>query len=59
MAEDLRAFAGARPSGWNHDDWVGFLTDLAAKGHDCSDPEQIGAIASSYDVEVVGPPLSV
>lgn len=43
LAEDLRAFAQARPSGWNHDDWVGFLTELAAKGHDCSDPEQIGA----------------
>ncbi|MBB4636550.1 hypothetical protein [Longimicrobium terrae] len=43
LAEDLRAFAGARPSGWNHDDWVGFLTELAAKGHDCSDPEQVGA----------------
>jgi hypothetical protein len=43
LQEDLRAFATARPSGWNHEEWVGFLTELAAKGHDCSDPEQIGA----------------
>jgi hypothetical protein len=43
LQEDLRAFAAARPSGWNHDDWLAFLTDLSARGHDVSDHGAIGA----------------
>lgn len=42
LAMDLRAFAIARPSGWNHDDWVLFLEYLASQGHDVSDADGIG-----------------
>jgi hypothetical protein len=40
---DLRAFASARPSGWNHEDWMAFLGHLSEKGHDVSDHQTIGA----------------
>lgn len=43
LQADLRSFAAARPGGWNHDEWLGFLDSLRASGHDCSDPEAIGA----------------
>ncbi|HEX6041806.1 helix-hairpin-helix domain-containing protein [Longimicrobium sp.] len=42
LAVDLRAFAVARPGGWNHDDWVSFLEHLSTQGHDISDAEGIG-----------------
>ncbi|HEX2209871.1 MAG TPA: helix-hairpin-helix domain-containing protein [Longimicrobium sp.] len=42
LQADLRAFALARPSGWNHDDWQAFLGHLAEKGHDVSDHGAIG-----------------
>jgi hypothetical protein len=43
LQADLRAFAIARPGGWNHDDWLGFLDWLRQKGHDCSSTEEIGS----------------
>ncbi|HEX6913250.1 MAG TPA: helix-hairpin-helix domain-containing protein [Longimicrobium sp.] len=42
LAADLRAFAMARPSGWDHDDWVSFLAHLGEQGHDVSDADGIG-----------------
>lgn len=42
LAVDLRSFAVARPSGWNHEDWVAFLDHLSTRGHDISDAEGIG-----------------
>ncbi|HEU0053558.1 MAG TPA: helix-hairpin-helix domain-containing protein [Longimicrobium sp.] len=42
LAADLRAFAVARPEGWNHDDWLAFLAHLAGRGHDTSDADGIG-----------------
>jgi hypothetical protein len=43
LQADLRAFAIARPSGWNHEDWMAFLGHLQEKGHDVSDHQTIGA----------------
>ncbi|WP_420125425.1 hypothetical protein [Longimicrobium sp.] len=43
LQADLRAFAIARPSGWNHEDWMSFLGHLGEKGHDVSDHQTIGA----------------
>lgn len=43
LQADLRAFAIARPSGWNHEDWLGFLDSLRQKGHDLSAPQEIGS----------------
>lgn len=43
LQADLRAFAIARPSGWNHEDWMAFLGHLSEKGHDVSDHQAIGA----------------
>ncbi|HEY7766949.1 hypothetical protein [Longimicrobium sp.] len=43
LQADLRAFAIARPGGWNHEDWLGFLDSLRQKGHDLSAPEEIGS----------------
>jgi|GEM_PF-1179048 len=43
LQADLRAFAIARPSGWDHEDWVAFLGHLSQQGHDVSDHGAIGA----------------
>ncbi len=53
LQADLRAFAQARPSGWNHDDWVSFLSDLASRGHDVSDAERIGSRLEQERLAVV------
>jgi hypothetical protein len=42
LKADLRDFASGRPSGWNHDDWLGFLDHLQQRGHDTSDHEHVG-----------------
>jgi hypothetical protein len=42
LQADLRAFAIARPAGWNHEDWMAFLAHLNEKGHDVSDQQAIG-----------------
>lgn len=42
LQADLRAFAIARPGGWNHDDWESFVGHLAERGHDVADRDAIG-----------------
>jgi hypothetical protein len=42
LQADLRAFAIARPAGWNHEDWMSFLGHLGEKGHDVSDHQAVG-----------------
>lgn len=42
LKADLREFASARPGGWNHDDWIGFLDHLRGRGHDVSDADGVG-----------------
>ena len=42
LRADLREFASARPGGWNHDDWIGFLDHLRGRGHDVSDSDGVG-----------------
>ncbi|MDB4951796.1 MAG: hypothetical protein JWM27_4445 [Gemmatimonadetes bacterium] len=42
LRADLRDFASARPSGWDHDDWLGFLDHLKSRGHDTSDHDGVG-----------------
>lgn len=53
LREDLRAFAAARPSGWEHHDWLAFLDHLRERGHDTSDPEAIGAALERERLAVV------
>lgn len=53
LKADLRAFASARPSGWNHDDWVAFLAHLAERGHDTSNDAEIGARLERERLSVV------
>jgi hypothetical protein len=42
LQQDLREFAGARPQGWSHEDWLSFLDYLKGRGHDTGDAEAIG-----------------
>src|SRR5687768_8777808 len=42
LKSELRLFASARPGGWDHDDWMTFLDQLSSRGHDTSDPSDIG-----------------
>ena len=53
LQADLRAFALARPAGWNHEDWVSFLSELGTRGHDVSDAEGIGARLEQERLAVV------
>lgn len=53
LQADLRAFAQARPGGWNHDDWVSFLSELGTRGHDVSDAEHIGSRLEQERLAVV------
>jgi hypothetical protein len=53
LQADLRAFAQARPGGWNHEDWVVFLADLSARGHDVSDSAGIGSRLEHERLSVV------
>jgi hypothetical protein len=42
LQKDLREFASARPSGWEHDDWLNFLESLRSRGHNVNDRDAIG-----------------
>lgn len=42
LRSELRAFASARPGGWDHADWLTFLDHLGTRGHDVSDADGIG-----------------
>jgi hypothetical protein len=53
LQADLRAFAIARPGGWNHDDWMSFLAQLGERGHDVSDAEGIGSRLEQERLAVV------
>ena len=44
LKKDLRDFAGARPDGWSHDDWLRFLDDLQSRGHNINDRDAIGSM---------------
>jgi hypothetical protein len=44
LRKDLRDFAGSRPQGWSHDDWLRFLDDLQARGHNINDRDAIGSM---------------
>jgi hypothetical protein len=44
LKKDLRDFASTRPEGWSHDDWLRFLDDLQARGHNINDRDQIGSM---------------
>lgn len=44
LKKDLRDFAGARPDGWSHEDWLRFLDDLQARGHNINDRDAIGSM---------------
>jgi Helix-hairpin-helix domain len=39
----LKDFVVAHGEGWNHHEWLAFLTDLTDSGFDTSDPDRIGA----------------
>jgi Helix-hairpin-helix domain len=53
LQADLRAFAIARPMGWDHADWEAFLAHLAEHGHDTSSPESIGTRLEQERLAVV------
>ena len=42
MKERLRAFVERHPEGWNHDEWMGLLSQLQQDGADVGDPQQVG-----------------
>lgn len=44
LRKDLRDFASSRPDGWSHDDWLRFLDDLQARGHNINDRDAIGSM---------------
>ena len=44
LRKDLRDFAGARPDGWGHEDWLKFLEDLQTRGHNINDRDAIGSM---------------
>lgn len=44
LKKDLRDFASTRPQGWSHDDWLRFLDDLQARGHNINDRDLIGSM---------------
>jgi hypothetical protein len=43
LRRELRAFAEQRRDGWNHDDWLGLLNDLRARGFDVDDEARVGS----------------
>lgn len=53
LRADMREFAAARPSGWDHHDWVTFLGGLRDKGHDTSDADEIGRQLERERISVV------
>ncbi|MDP9349142.1 MAG: hypothetical protein M3P24_08380, partial [Gemmatimonadota bacterium] len=42
LRADLREFIAGRPHGWGHDDWTDLLGRLGGRGHDVSNPDQVG-----------------
>lgn len=42
MEKKLRTFIEAHPDGWDHDAWLGLLSELDQAGYDVSDGEAVG-----------------
>ena len=42
MKNHLKEFVERHPDGWNHDDWLGLLSELQSDGTDVSQPEAVG-----------------
>lgn len=42
LRKDLRQFITDNPQGWGHEQWEGLLSQLGERGHDTSNPAQIG-----------------
>lgn len=42
MKSRLRAFVEGHPEGWNHDEWLGLLSELESGGADVGDPAKVG-----------------
>jgi hypothetical protein len=57
LRKDLRDFASGRPRGWGHDDWIRFLEDLQARGHDIRDREAIGIALEKERLDVALTPV--
>lgn len=38
----IKEFYEAHQAGWNHEEWLGLLDQLAGLGHDVSNPDSIG-----------------
>jgi hypothetical protein len=43
MTTRLQAFVETHPGGWNHEEWLGLLSDLGTEGIDVSEASEIGA----------------
>jgi hypothetical protein len=53
LRADARNFAAARPEGWNHDEWLGFLEGLRDRGHNIEDKEAIGSLLERERLSVI------
>jgi excinuclease ABC subunit C len=42
MKERLKAFVESHPDGWNHDDWLGLLSELQSGG-EAVEPDAVGS----------------
>jgi len=42
MKEHLKDFVERHPEGWNHDEWLGLLSELQSDGTDVSQPDALG-----------------
>jgi excinuclease ABC subunit C len=42
MKKRLKEFVESHPDGWNHDDWLGLLSELQSDGNDVSQPDAVG-----------------
>ncbi|MGH7476156.1 MAG: helix-hairpin-helix domain-containing protein [Longimicrobiales bacterium] len=42
LTAEVRNFVRSHPGGWNHGDWLAFVSHLEQHGYDVSDPERIG-----------------
>jgi hypothetical protein len=42
MKNHVRAFVERHPEGWNHDEWLGLLSDLERDGESVSEPGAVG-----------------
>jgi hypothetical protein len=42
MKDHLREFVERHPDGWNHDEWLGLLSELQSGGADVIEPDAVG-----------------